>query len=199
MVKHVPTLGSTDVSHATRRQHNINNWILWLVISLKPKTGTLMSSLSRWRKPLCSVHPQPTLHSLHFIVYAYFTHWSDCVVLITQKKGENSTFNIWAPNMKKHRWFSRDCCANNSLNILQLTVTLDVWAEALCMCSKACGGFIVPSHVEWRCGAIFREVWMGVTVQRWQRSVAFHVFCHLEADDWHAYPGKAAGGKRPFF
>lgn len=65
--------------------------------------------------------------------------------------------------------------ANNSLISYRLTVTLDLLAEELCICSQAC---IFPMHVEWKFSG-FSKFFGRVLPALWLLSEAFHIFCHL--------------------
>lgn len=95
------------------------------------------------------------------------------------------------PETKKCHSRRRAVVQNNSLIFCRLTVTLDLLAEELC--SKACGGLIFPTHVEWKCTVVLFSKWFGrVLPALWLLSEAFHVFCHL-ADFWLA----CACGKQP--
>lgn len=79
--------------------------------------------------------------------------------------------------------------ANNSLIFCRLTVTLDLLAEELCVCSKA------YCECMWSGNFVLFSKWFGgVLPALWQLCEAFHVFCHLADSDWCVIVANNEGG-----
>lgn len=107
-----------------------------------------------------------TPHHLHFRENADSMYFRRCCFYDTEE-GANSTCKLGALShmavfRETEKFHSRRRAditsgANKSLIFCRLTVTLDLLAEELCICSEACSGLIFWTHVEWKFSAIFQS------------------------------------------